>query len=210
MWIVGVLVLALAGPTVAADAAAQFGNVKPSPAVQAVADWALRSGDPGLQVFAVLDKKAARLYVFTADGRLQADTPVLLGRAIGDNSVPGIGDRPLKEVRPEERTTPAGRFELEAGRNLQGEDILWVDYAAAVSMHRLRALDPTERRVQRLKSPTSADNRISYGCINVPPSFFNAVLSPAFARSTQARKGVLYILPDVRPLAEVFPGLQAP
>ena len=43
----------------------------------------------------------------------------------------------------------------EPGRNLQGEDIVWVDYDAAVSMHRVRANNPAERRLERLARPAS-------------------------------------------------------
>jgi hypothetical protein len=63
---------------------------------------------------------------------------VLLGLARGDVSVPGIGERKISDINPHERTTPAGRFISEPGRNLSGEDIVWVDYDAAVSMHRVR------------------------------------------------------------------------
>lgn len=59
------------------------------------------------------------------------------------------------ENLPHERTTPAGRFLAEAGRNADGDDIFWVDYDVAVSMHRVRAHVPAERRLQRLASPTS-------------------------------------------------------
>ena len=38
---------------------------------------------------------------------------------------------------PEERTTPAGRFVAERGQNLRGEDVVWIDYDAAVLMHRV-------------------------------------------------------------------------
>src|SRR5674476_1663356 len=58
----------------------------------------------------------------------------LLGSALGDDSVPGIGDRKLSSIRPEERTTPAGRFVAALGLNLGGAEILWVDYDGAVSM----------------------------------------------------------------------------
>jgi len=85
---------------------------------------------------------------------------VLLGLARGDDSVPGIGERKIAEILPFERTTPAGRFVGERGRNASGEDIVWVDYDAAVSMHRVRATNPKERRLERLASPTPADNRI--------------------------------------------------
>ncbi len=151
--------------------------------------------------FAVIDKRRARLWVFGADGRQVDSTPVLLGLARGDDSVPGIGERPLSQVRKAERTTPAGRFMLEAGRNLHGEQILWVDYDAAVSMHRVRANNPLERRLQRLSTPTAADNRISYGCINVPTAFFDTVVAPTF----MARGGPIYILPEVRTLSATFP-----
>jgi hypothetical protein len=113
--------------------------------------------------------------------------------------VPGIGDRPLLQIRPEERTTPAGRFVAEPGVNAQGEDIVWVDYDAAVSMHRVRTHVKTERRLQRLASPTPQDNRISYGCINLPRHFYEAVLAP------YARAGaVVYVLPEIRTHRDVF------
>lgn len=164
----------------------------------------VRSDDTNGRPFVVVDKHVARLWVFDARGRPRGSTPVLLGRAIGDHSVPGIGERPIKLIRPEERTTPAGRFVAERGHNAAGEDILWVDWDAAASMHRVRATDPTERRPQRLASPTSADNRISYGCINVPAAFYDQVLMPAFGRTTP----IVYVLPEKQPVASLFERLR--
>jgi hypothetical protein len=134
---------------------------------------------------------------------LRGATPVLIGAAIGDDSIAGIGSRPIALVEPHERTTPAGRFEGERGRNAGGEDVVWVDYDAAVSMHRVRANEPRERRLERLASPRTDDNRISYGCINVPVDFYEAMLQPAFAAS----RGVVYVLPEIKPLEEVFTAL---
>jgi len=153
----------------------------------------------GLPVF-VIDKVAARLYVFDRRGSLLGDAPVLLGAARGDHSVPGIGDRPLSQVRPEEKTTPAGRFRAERGRNLGGEDIVWVDYDAAVSLHRVRTVSEAERRRERLATPTPLDNRISFGCINVPERFYDSVVSPALHRG----EAMVYILPEVETVAKVF------
>jgi hypothetical protein len=167
-----------------------------------VVDWIVRDHDNHGAPFLVVDKRNARLLVFDAHGTLEADSPVLLGAARGDDSVPGIGQRKMRDIRPFERTTPAGRFEAEAGRNLQNEDIVWIDYDAAVSMHRVRATNPRERRLQRLATPTIADNRISWGCINVPAQFFNAWVSPLFSHG---RHSVVYVLPEVHPLAQVFP-----
>ena len=147
-----------------------------------------------------MDKRDAKAYVFDAKARLRGASPVLLGSALGDDSVPGIGLRPIAEVRPEERTTPAGRFIAERGRNLKGDDVVWVDYEAAVSMHRVRTSKPSERRLERLATPTVEDNRISYGCINVPVAFYEAYVRPAVA----TRRAIVYVLPDIKPVRQVF------
>ena len=181
-----------------------FAGETPTPDVRRVATWVVASADNGRLPFALLDKNDARVYVFEPGGKLAGATPVLLGYAPGDDTVPGIGQRPIAEVRPEERTTPAGRFVAEPGRNTLPEDVVWVDYDAAVSMHRVRVTDPRERRLERLASPTPADNRISYGCINMPPPFFEQVLWPAFKQ----RGGIVYVLPEHKPLDEVFPALK--
>jgi hypothetical protein len=193
---------AAAVPATSAQPAAKvdFGAAAPPDDVQRVAAWAARNDSVGI-TFAVVDKQRAHLYVFDAQGRLRGESPVLLGHARGDDNVPGIGQRPIEQVRPEERTTPAGRFEVRYGRNLLDEDVVWVDYDAAVSMHRVRTTEARERRLERLASPTTEDNRISYGCINVPVAFFDEVLWPTFGR----QRAHVYVLPEVKPLDAVFP-----
>lgn len=150
--------------------------------------------------FAVIDKKAAMLHVFDAAGGALGSSPVLLGLAVGDDSAPGIGTRKLADIRPAERTTPAGRFVSEPGRNLQGEDIVWIDYDAAISMHRVRASNKADKRLERLATPTAADNRISYGCVNVPAAFYDALVKPVFG----ARHAVVYVLPETRPVGALL------
>jgi hypothetical protein len=73
-----------------------------------------------------------------------------------------------------------------------------------VSLHPVINTVPSERRLQRLATPTAADNRISYGCINVPVAFFRDVVRPAFS----GRGGMVYVLPEERPLWAVLPGLR--
>jgi hypothetical protein len=165
-----------------------------------VADWVVDSSDNRNMPFAIVDKKAAKVFVFHADGRIRGAAPALLGLALGDETVPGIGQRDLAGIRPEERTTPAGRFVAELGRNLKGKEILWVDYDTGVSIHAVVTTKPKERRAQRLATATPLDNRISYGCINVPAQFFDKVVRPAFSGST----GIVYVLPESRPAREVF------
>jgi hypothetical protein len=179
---------------------ADFRHVVPTADVRQVAHWTVHAGDHKNKAFIIVDKKDARVYVFDRSGRLQDSAPVLLGSAVGDHTVPGIGDKPIAQVLPEERTTPAGRFIAEVGMNMRHEDVVWVDYDAAVSMHRVLTTNPSERRLERLASPSVEDNRISYGCINVPRDFFETVLSPA----VRTQGAVIYVLPETRSAHEVF------
>jgi len=191
---------------VQAPTAAQpdFGPEQPSPDLRRLAHWIVSTSDHAGAPFFIIDKPKARLLVFDGQGRLQGAASVLLGLALGDDSVPGIGSRPLADIRPEERTTPAGRFIAEHGRNLRNEGVVWVDYDAAVSMHRVLTTNPAERRLERLASRSVQDKRISSGCINVPAAFFDALVYPPVAGGA---KVIIYVLPDERPLLAVFPGL---
>lgn len=173
--------------------------------VRVMTDWIVHTGDNQKMPFVVVDKMDAKVYLFNARGQIRGASAALLGIAIGDDSVPGIGQRKLSSIRPDERTTPAGRFVASLGRNLQGGQILWVDYASALSLHPVINNNIKERRAQRLGSLTPQDNRISFGCINVPADFFKNVVSPAFTQSS----GVVYILPETRQLHEIFPGVAA-
>ena len=185
---------------------ASFGKERPTDAVRLVANWSVYSGDHKQMGIVVVDKQDARVWVFDPSGKLVGSTPALLGSAIGDDSVPDIGEKPLSQVKPEEKTTPAGRFIAEPGTNLKGEDIVWVSYDLAVSMHRVRPTVKSERRLERLASPTSADNRISFGCINLPPKFYEQVLTP----TVHEHGAVIYVLPETRSPGEVFGAYDVP
>lgn len=179
---------------------AQFNHARASNAARKLADWVVDSDDNSNMPFAIVDKVEAKVFVFFADGRLRGTAPALLGLAVGDKSVPGIGDRPLSSIRPDERTTPAGRFVAALDHNLNGKEILWVDYDLAVSIHPVVTSNPEERRLYRLNTTTPLDNRISYGCINVPTKFFADVVRPTFTGT----QGIVYVLPETKALNEVF------
>lgn len=183
---------------------ADFKAALHSPDARLVADWVAASADNAGVPFAILDKREATVFVFDRSARLVGASPVLLGAAPGDDSVEGIGERAIPDVKPFERTTPAGRFVSRPGKNSSGEDVVWVDYSAAVSMHRVRLIDPKERRLERLASPDAAMRRISYGCINVPVKFFDAVVSPVLGTG----RAVVYVLPETKSVHDVF--LRAP
>ena len=179
---------------------AQFDNESPSTDARQIANWVVDSNNNAGLPFVILDKKEARVFVFHPDGKLRGAAAALLGLAIGDHSVPGIGDRKLSSIRPDERTTPAGRFVASLDRNIQNKEILWVDYDSAVSLHPVITSNVKERRAQRLATLTPLDNRISYGCINVPADFFLHVIHPAFAGT----QGIVYVLPETRPVKPFF------
>ena len=165
-----------------------------------MADWVVDAGDNRSLPFVIVDKKNTKVFVFDGHGHLLGATPALLGLARGDDSAPGIGDRELSRIRPAERTTPAGRFVASLGHNLGPQDILWVDYAAAISLHRVLAANTKEHRLQRLAAASPLDHRITFGCINVPVKFYDGVVHPAFA----ATNGIVYILPEIKSIREVF------
>jgi hypothetical protein len=124
----------------------------------------------------------------------------LLGVGRGDTSPSGIGQRRLADIAPAERITPAGRFLASIGNDLGEGDILWIDYDNAISLHRVITGNIKDRRHERLASASADDNRISFGCINVPVQFFEGVILPLFNKAN----GVVYILPEATPLSEVF------
>jgi hypothetical protein len=177
---------------------ADFGSVRPTADVRLMANWVVASGDHKRMSFVIVDKKDARVYAFDPQGRLKSAAPALLGSAIGDDTAPGVGDKALDDVLPQEKTTAAGRFVAEVGMDTRGEDVVWVDYDGALSMHRV--LQKPER-LKALASPTNADNRMSFGCVNLPPAFYEQVLRPAVDRTG----AVIYILPETRSLHEQFP-----
>ena len=153
----------------------------------------LESADHRSLPFAVIDKQAARILVFRSDGSLAGASPVLLGQTLGDQSVPGVGERTRSgRLRSADRTTPSGRYLSEPGHNLQGEAIVWIDYANALAIHRLRPGRAAERRAQRLASMNAAEMRISAGCVVVPVAFYEAVVQPLLGHG----RGVVYVMPE--------------
>lgn len=165
-----------------------------------VAAWVIANRDNKGLPFVIVDKAGAKVFVLDAQGRLAGTASALLGLSRGDDSPPGIGDRALATITPLERNTPSGRFVASLGENMHGSTVLWVDYGAALSLHAVVTTKPAERRLKRLATPSPADNRISYGCINVPAHFFSAIVQPLF----KGTAGIVYILPETRSVASVF------
>jgi hypothetical protein len=205
------LVVALAfasiGVASAEDPPAQSAAVDQLPPGQDVsntmielAGWVVASKDSQGYPFAIMDKGSAQILVFGSDGRLRGAAPGLFGSATGDHTAPGVAGVALREIPGRDRTTPAGRFVGGYGPSIDAGRVLWVDYDSAVSMHPTSTGVPAEKRAERLASPSPDDNRVTHGCINVSPDFYEHIIKPTFERG-----GVFYILPDAASLADTFP-----
>jgi hypothetical protein len=178
--------------------------ILPSDAAIRVADWVATSRDNHSLPYAIVDKTNGALFLFDGKGKPLDQVPVLVGISAGDDATPGVGSKKLAEIGPAEKTTPAGRYLAKFGLAFRKERILWVDYATSVALHPIPSdVGKKERRRERMLSPTPDDNRITFGCINVPKLFYGKFLRPQF----QKKGGYVYILPDTKPLEEVFPRL---
>jgi hypothetical protein len=177
----------------------------PSEDTRRVAEWVIASKDNHSLPWAVVDKPNAAMFLFDPEGKPLGAVPVLIGIAVGDEASPGVGSKKLADLGPAEKTTPAGRFLAKFGLPVAGQRVLWVDYATSVALHPIpKDVGPKEHRRERMLSPTSADNRITFGCINVPKAFYSGLLSPLFRK----KGGYVYVLPDTKPIEDVFPRLR--
>jgi hypothetical protein len=180
---------------------ANFPEESESIDVRRMANWVVASADNGNLPFVIVDKKEAEVVVFDRQGQILGKAPALLGLAVGDDSVPGIGDKPLSAIPPKDRTTPAGRFQAYLGyQSGKANNTFWVSYELNVALHRVITGRPKDHRLQRLATPTPLDNRITFGCINVPVDFFERTVLTTF----KSTRGIVYILPEIKATREVF------
>jgi hypothetical protein len=212
-WIARALAVAVFGAAMASapaagwagpGARADFGQESASSDARQLARWVLHMDDHRGMPFAIVDKAQARIHVFDAHGRLQGTSAILIGQAPGDDIAPGVGERAqVGRVPFDERTTPAGRFITQPGRNLTGEHVVWVDYESAFAIHRLRPGPGLRDREARMASPDPAQHRASLGCVVVPVAFYDGVIREVLGRS----QAVVYVMPEMRTLQGMLAGL---
>jgi hypothetical protein len=186
-------------PAVAPQIAATDLLQMASPEVKSVAQWIGNSRDNGGMPFVLVDKANAQVYLFNPAGNLLATAPILLGMGVGDRLlVPN--NAPMSAMPPQKRITPAGRYPSRLAIDSHGKELLVIDYDASISLHPIVKGTPPEHRAERMATPTSQDNRISFGCINVPAAFYSTFVSPTFTN----KMGIVYILPETSPAAQLF------
>ncbi len=165
-----------------------------------VEHWIRARGDDHGRPFAIVDKKAARIFVFGAGGQLVGSSSTILGLARGDVPIPGAGQKDPSQLLPYERRTPAGRFESQPGKNIHGESVVWVDYDTGIAIHRVRPGRSQAQRLHSLATDGAEDKRLSLGCVVVPEAFFSEVVFPALGHS----RGTVYVLPEDGPVTALF------
>jgi hypothetical protein len=157
-----------------------------------VEHWIHEKGDDHGRPFVIVDKKAARIYVFGAGGKLVGESSTILGQSRGDIPVPGAGQKDPSRLLPYERKTPAGRFESQPGKNLHGEPVVWVDYDTGIAIHRVRPGISQMQRDASLATEDPNNKRLSLGCVVVPETSSGRSCCPRWAtctaRSTCCRK----------------------
>jgi hypothetical protein len=179
-----------------------------SPEVLATLQWVAASKDNAGLPFIVVDKANARAYAFNPAAQLKATAPVLLGMGVGD-VVLVSPDAPMSAIPEHKRITPAGRYPSRLVTDTHGKTVVLIDGPNLITMHIVAKGTPAQRRAERLASVTSEDNRVSFGCINVPPAFFTTVVDPDF----RPGKGIVYVLPEKTTAGQLFgfqPAVTAP
>ncbi len=175
-------------------------SVEASDDARYVEHWIHAKGDDHGRPFVIVDKKAARIYVFGAGGTLVGMSSTILGQSRGDVPVPGAGQKNPASLLPYERKTPAGRFESQPGRNLQGEPVVWVDYDTGIAIHRVRPGISQMQRQASLATEDPNNKRLSLGCVVVPEEFFLSVVLPTLGHV----HGTIYVLPEDEPVQAMF------
>lgn len=181
---------------------ANFGQVKPSATVATVADWVIGDRNNQGKPFIVVDKPTAMAYAFDGDGKLEAVTPVLLGKNATADVLPESAiSKTVEQTTESEKVTPAGRFDATVEKSSSyGTSLRFMELPNAnLAMHQTYLGTPAERRQQRLDTPTPADNYVSYGCINVGAEFYNKHILKPFSGG-----GVMYITPMTQNLNDTF------
>lgn len=207
------LLATLVAAYLALESAHAFTGVEPAGVAEAAPQAAhelarrvLDAGDNAGLPFVIVHKRAALVLVYHADGKLAGVSSVLLGVTPGDQSAAGVGERTRNgNLRVSDLTTPAGRFESEPGHNLSGEAIVWIDYASALAIHRLRPGVSRTQRARRIASVDVGDKRASAGCVVVPEAFYDRVIDPVLGRA----RGIVYVMPENSSWRTMWRGLGA-
>jgi hypothetical protein len=157
---------------------------------EAMAPVAMKSG----KWFMVADKPNGMLHIFKEDGSHALSDPTLYGKDTGDVM------EAVSSLEGGAKVTPAGKFTLKARPSTYagGQELILVeskDYTGYIAIHAADTSTPSENRLGRLDTPTAADNRVSYGCINTKHDTFINEIAPNIANLDG---GMVFVVPDAQ------------
>lgn len=124
----------------------------------------------------IADKVKATLTVYYPDTQTSITKPALFGKSRSNQLDMNNYDYPTAF----DNITPAGTFPLTKIHSWRlGDDMLvFIKGKASVgAIHPLWTGNPDQHRIERLRSDTPDDNRITGGCINVDEDFFYNTLN---------------------------------
>lgn len=148
--------------------------------------------------YMVADKPSATMYVIGKNKEIIASFPILLGQTKGEE--PNRAD-PDSDVA-KQATTPAGKYklgEMADPANVCRSDsieykgrIISVLGTDNIAVHMVY---PGEyvKRMKALNDGDPSNNRMSWGCINVDPDFFDKFIKPNF----KGKDHLIFITPDI-------------
>jgi hypothetical protein len=151
------------------------------------------------KAFMITDKADGMLHVFHADGNPILQAPSLLGGDVGDTLQGG------------KKITPAGKFTLKftadpeyyGGFRYDLVETRQVD--GIIAIHAVYTGEASEKRPERLATPTPKDNRISWGCINVTNENMVDTLIPA---KNELNGSLMFVMPEnSEDIAQLFPAM---
>jgi len=163
----------------------------------AMAPVAMKTG----KWFIVADKPNGMMHVFKEDGSHAISDATLYGKDAGD-----VLDK-VSSLEGGPKITPAGKFTMkESPADYAGGTSLILveskDHTGYIAIHAADVSTPSENRLGRLDTPSTADNRISYGCINTKHGTFINEIKPNIA---SLDGGLIFVLPETAgTTAEMF------
>jgi hypothetical protein len=184
---------------------ADFGKKKVSKNTRQLAQWVLNNRDNAGYPFAIVDKLTATISYFGVDGKMINSGSALLGLTKGVDFAPNP-NKTLEELEgdTQNKVTTAGRYPTITQHSEEYGDVIRTNKKehSAEAIHRVYTGEPSEKRQHRLDTKTVADNRISFGCINVDPSFVKGI-ADSFRQG-----GVVYVMPESVQGKEAFIGFE--
>jgi hypothetical protein len=177
---------------------------------EAMAETAKKQGSG----FFIADKPNGMLHAFDKKGGYITSSKSLYGAQAGDILTEARKNADPGALPQSQRVTPAGTYKVNwwptplytGGGVLDLQDVKTGESLYGVAMHSVYLRHPEENRVARLESKTTADDKISSGCINTTEAFFTKYIVP---HKEDFKNGLVFVLPDnVAATAALFPTTQ--